>query len=98
MAPIKKIQAGPRVGTGASSSPTVPVGSLPAPNVAPRQTQAQTGKGAQAETAPTFNQNPGLAPKPADNGSTNVVQDQRMPGPKGPANVAQIFSGQSQQP
>jgi hypothetical protein len=84
MAPIKVVKPSARIGTGASANPTVGGVAGSAPNVAPTQTQAATGKGRQPETAPTFNQSPQLAPKPPDNGSTKIVDDQRMPGPRGP--------------
>jgi hypothetical protein len=84
MAPIKVIKPGPRVGTGATSTPTVGAGDKTAPTNAPAQIHPLTGEGMQAKTAPTFNQSPKLAPKPPDNGSTKIVDDQRQPAPKGP--------------
>jgi hypothetical protein len=84
MAPIKIIQPGPRVGTGNTSSPTKAGADKQAPTNAPAQVSAVTAQGVQAKTAPTFNQSPTLAPKPPDNGSTKIVDDQRQPGPRGP--------------
>lgn len=55
-----------------------------APTVAPNQIAPSTGEGQQGKTAPTFNQNPKLKPKPADNGTTNIINDQRQPSPRGP--------------
>jgi hypothetical protein len=54
------------------------------PAKAPTQPSPVTGKGIQYPTAPTFNQNPGLKPNPPDNGSTNIITNQRQPAPRGP--------------
>lgn len=96
MAPIQKIQTDAK--SGGSRPSAGPSPSEKAPTNAPTQTSAVTGKGVQQKTAPTFNQSPTLAPKPADNGSVNIISDQRQPVPKGPANAAQIYGGQGQQP
>jgi hypothetical protein len=68
-----------------------------APSRAPAQVSAVTGEGVQKKTAPTFDQNPTLKPNPPDNGSTNVVTDQRMPAKRGPASAAASSTSVQQQ-
>lgn len=83
MAPIQKIQTdslsgrNPRPGTFKTPDAKAPVN-------APTQTAPQTGEGQQGKTAPTFNQSPKLKASPPNNGSTNIISDQRQPAPKGP--------------
>jgi hypothetical protein len=68
-----------------------------APTRAPAQVSAITGEGTQKKTAPTFDQNPARKPNPPDNGSTNVITDQRQPAPRGPVDVG-MYGGEGQQP
>lgn len=85
MAPIQKIQTdslsgrSPRPGAGANAGTDVK-----APTAAPTQTSAVTADGVAKKTAPTFSQSPTLKPSPPNNGSTNIISDQRQPAPRGP--------------
>ena len=98
MAPIKVIKVTPQTKPQPATVPAHGGGAPQAPTRAPNLRPPTTGIGGeQPKTAPTFNQNPTLKPNPPDNGSVNVISDQRQPAPRGPAPAMGVPGGQQQQ-
>lgn len=81
MAPIKVVKVTAQT---KPQPPTVAPQHVQVPGSAPTQPTAVTGQGPSPKTAATFAGNPALNPKPKDNGSTKIIDNQRQPAPRGP--------------